>query len=418
MNRFIYLLFSCSLLLLSLSGCEDYMDVAHSQEKSAATLYSIDNVISRANYFYSVIFENTRAHTPKINSIIPISTTRSCEEGMPVYYIVNYNNNAGFVVVGANEISKPILAISDESTLSLDDINEIEPLKTYMDIATTQSVGIDTLTQEPTTPLNISITPKLHPNVRKWGQASPFNSYTPLVNGQHTLVGCIPLATAMMMSYYEWPIEHKGRTLNWKSYKSNYSNDLFLLLAELGEPENLNVNYGLEGSSTIYSYIHRTMKNYDYLSKYSYVDLVDINLNPTEECKSEIESILPLLMSGWGYNRTTNEGGFGHAWVIDGLLHIPYDPNNKLNPNNSPDKYFFHCVWGWAGRANGYYLFDGFESIGGNRHSKDGGDKTYPGYEDTESPYVFNNWVWGYYGFKKKPIISGGVEHPVTPIFP
>ncbi|MDE6717454.1 MAG: C10 family peptidase [Muribaculaceae bacterium] len=109
----------------------------------------------------------------------------------------------------------------------------------------------------------------------------------------------------------------------------------------------------------------------------------------------------------------------GHSWIIDGLLHIPYDPDNKLAPNNSPDAYFMHCVWGWYGRANGYYRIDGFGNLASDRHSKENSDTTYPGYTDGESNYVINQELWGYYGFKKKPIISGGViVDPVQPVLP
>ncbi|MDE6717458.1 MAG: C10 family peptidase, partial [Muribaculaceae bacterium] len=327
MKKLIYFLLFA---LVGLTGCQSYEPKLTDTAGDTGVSSAYDEIISRANFYYGMLPGKTRANAPSVSDVMPILTgnTRSTDnEGeSPMYYIVNYENEEGFVIVGGNDRAYPLLAVSDEASLTEEDIDNIFPLKSFISNSSTLTSVIDTLYQEPEKAFNISIAPKLHPYVRKWGQGAPFNSYTPLINGQNALVGCVPLAVGMLMSYYEWPTEHKGRTINWKIIKNGYCSALGILLAELGEASNIDTRYGLEGSSSIFSNVPGTMKNYDYLTNRENIDLFNIHLYPNEECKEEMKKYLPLIMCGRGYSKRDGKTG-GHSWIIDGLLHIPYDPD-------------------------------------------------------------------------------------------
>ena len=43
-----------------------------------------------------------------------------------------------------------------------------------------------------------------------WGQGDPYNRHTPLVDGQHTLVGCVATAWSMLLRHWEWPERGQG----------------------------------------------------------------------------------------------------------------------------------------------------------------------------------------------------------------
>lgn len=45
----------------------------------------------------------------------------------------------------------------------------------------------------------------------------------------------------------------------------------------------------------------------------------------------------------------------GHAWIMDGAKYI----ENPFNVDNTVTKtYYYHCVWGWGGYDNGYFIFE------------------------------------------------------------
>lgn len=43
-----------------------------------------------------------------------------------------------------------------------------------------------------------------------WSQYAPYNVCTPLIDGQHCLVGCVALAMAQVMHYWQWPARGTG----------------------------------------------------------------------------------------------------------------------------------------------------------------------------------------------------------------
>lgn len=392
-------------------SCQEQYDISSPDSKYASQtgdsddeVFSYENIIERANRYFLQLPEGTRSGAPEVKEVVPItrSSTRG-DEIHPSYYLVNYDDNAGFAIMGANAVSDDMLAISNEGNLNLADTVFNKGLAAFLRAANQPSGIIVPPIEKDTTALkwpkiivNVSIAPLLHTNVRMWGQGKPFNSYTPMVSKdgvtKHAPVGCVPLATAMMMSYYEWPAMHNGRNYDWKEIKNSMGTDaLYYLLKELGNPENLNVSYKFDGSGSHISLCFRTFENYDYwvIRKYITLDQIDLSFYDTVKYK------LPLLMQGYGIYDGEN---IGHAWVIDGLLHLP--KYNAFEQIRDEDKYYFHCVWGWYGNGNGYFAYDKLKGIGGVRDRDCHDDGLYPGHSDSSNNPVFDS-SYGIYSISR-----------------
>lgn len=405
MKKHIYLLMA---LVLGLASCEDHNDVLPPllseksfAEASSSNLFSYDEIIERANRYYLQLPEGTRTEAPEVKEIVPLNSVTRIDD-YPSYVVINYEGNAGFAIMGANDYADDMIAISNEGNLNLADTVFNKGLAGFIRAAeapaeiTVPPIEKDTsIAVRPPIINNVSVAPLLHPNVRMWGQSSPFNSYTPIVSksgvSKHAPVGCVALGTAMMMSYYQWPETHNGRSYNWKEINNSMgTDDLYYLLWELGKPENLNMYYSFDGSDSHISQCFHTFENYGYTVTRKYISLDDVDLSFYGTVKAK----LPLLMGGYG---TFNGDWAGHVWVIDGLLHLP--KYNAFEQIRDEDKYYFHCVWGWYGKGNGYFSYDKLKGIGGERYKKDSDDGLYPGYSDTSVVPVIGS-LKGIYSIK------------------
>lgn len=64
----------------------------------------------------------------------------------------------------------------------------------------------------------------------------------------------------------------------------------------------------------------------------------------------------PVYTRGETYDSTNNDY-YGHAWVVDGYLHIK---ETFSGSNNYTTFYCLHHNWGWYGLHDGYYTLDSY----------------------------------------------------------
>jgi hypothetical protein len=203
----------------------------------------------------------------------------------------------------------------------------------------------------------------------QWGQGVPWNKYCPSDDeGRHAPVGCVAVALAQIMHYWEWPVKGQGSNsyipashreygtveavfdttfYQWDQMHSKQPTDasaLILFHAGVGT----NMNYGPnESGSNSSVYAENAMVNYflynpDMIFRekgtFSYNDWAQL-------LRQDIINGRPVF-----YRGTDPEGGLGHAFNIDGFR----------------DEYFFHFNWGWNGQGNGYYRLEAMGDGGGN----------------------------------------------------
>ena len=301
-----------------------------SESKSVPTR-SVDNIKS-VDYITSPL--KTRASTPDT-----------------LFYLVNFENEEGFLLMTTDDRLLPVYAFSDTGCLNLADTVYNEPLRNYMngvthDVSWQMSkprnwnppfphVTIDEFEKDK------SITPKLSVFQSRIGQGSPYNACCPIILGKRTVAGCAPVAFEMLMSYHRYPRSYKEDTFDWETMNEGSNTDAIArLLAHLGAKENLNTNYGQISLTNIKNYYLQTFKNFGYneplCDEFS-----------TERADRALYSG-PIIV--WGS---------GHAWVIDGLRRLVSPPFEE----GGERLYwrYFHCVWGWDGNSNGFYY------VGGNK---------------------------------------------------
>lgn len=335
--------------------------------------------------------------------------TRSTD-GAPLYYVINYKDNEGFAVVGADSRLRHVIAFSDKGSLSMSDtienkglayfinesIRESEERMAASSISETDSLVADPSQREIIIGLNKVVPPLLTGDVLFWHQRAPFNEYMPV----HTLlnekcsVGCVALAAAMIMSYYEWPKVYYAPTdltrssfnpnaisndnqysVNWAKVKEEWGHkDLQVLLYNLGISKNLHLRYGrynnintdlaTEGTN---SRLYIAFKNLGY-SDMKYHGTVNSEISVeglqlltntaiAEQCLKDGRDCVPgggpLAVSGG-----INSGYEGHAWVIDGFMNYRYKLSWDVSGRIYTSAPFYHCVWGKYGGNNGYYAIN------------------------------------------------------------
>ena len=286
----------------------------------------------------------------------------------PAYYIYNYGENDGYVLVSGTDRLTQVVGYGLEGGFDPTDVPE--NFKAWLDdlallVSELESTSGATLrsSARSTTP----IAPLL--GGTKWNQGAPYNNMCPtyLKDGEtkRAVTGCVATAIAQVMYYHKWPIQGTGSntyttilnkdstqsvtltanfgntTYDWDHMTPTYGdestpeeeNAVALLMSHCGIA--VNMSYGSSsGAST-----RRTMCSlpsyFGYDKGMRFMPRSCYTLNEwTQRIDEELAAARPII-----YNGTTASGG-SHAFVLDG--------------RNSDG--YYHFNWGWGGKSNGYFV--------------------------------------------------------------
>lgn len=334
-------------------------------------------------YVLNTSYNKLRAKSNQ--SIYPIIDT--------LFYIVNINENNGFVIISGDKRVPELLAVIEngsfnketsmknngfklffsripkyiENTVKIfnnnlntikDSIENLGRLRSFNNSYSTSSIVYsDWQETDRTTPL-VPVT---------WGQEDPYNYQIKKVGDSHCPTGCQPVSIAQILAthknikkiedlYIDWDLLTFRKTIpikysiDYSSY-SNYSkavDNVSKLLSKIGNM--IGVEYNLGGSGS-----HKN-KPIDFFRKigYKYVsDLKDFNMS--EVASSIVEYKLPVLLSG-------GNGNTGHSWITDGTMTqertISLYDHGLLLHSHKEQRTLMHFNWGWNGFCNGYYSPD------------------------------------------------------------
>lgn len=105
----------------------------------------------------------------------------------------------------------------------------------------------------------------------QWGQGAPYNKYCPMIDGDHTVTGCVATAIAQLMSIYEYPCNYGSYDFSWNDINSEITppegvpeDQVAHLMEQLGLPQNLDMEYGVNGSGASPNRIPKTLENFGY----------------------------------------------------------------------------------------------------------------------------------------------------------
>lgn len=304
-----------------------------------------------------------------LNSVSPQKTHSDISEYTlfeDAVHIFNFENG-GFVLIAAEDASKPVLAYSSDGYFGYSP--EKNNINFWLGLYTeaVNEIRENDLSNEQTLKewknvLSNSIekgsgkaVPKLMTST--WNQSPIYNMYCPLDGGSLSVVGCVATAMSQIMYYHKYPATGKdthsynilGQLLNVDYYLSRYNWDEMVDALSSGSSNEakhevaqisyhagvaVEMDYGSDGSGAYSTDVPYALKTYfkynnivNYKDRSSYSDTNWMNL-----IKEQHDQGLPVYYSGYG-------PGGGHAFVTDG-----YDDSN-----------YFHFNWGWGGYADGYF---------------------------------------------------------------
>ena len=386
-------------LVLGLAGCSDDMPKVQQTDNDAASMKgksALDMALERADEFFRQIGATTR--TPRrvatVNAIAG-STTRS--EADTMLFLVNYADNQGFALLGADPAINDIYAISPSGSLTYEDINANPVVADFFyDVVSyvvnppiiTDSVGVEWKYWQyrNTAQSSASLLPG---DVTDWHQEAPYNSYCKNSDGKVVTAGCVAVSVGMLLAFYEEP---KGLDYSWSDtsiekfdfdwnallYSNNVSqrqSSVARMFSFLGNKKLLNTNYN-NGSSSEVTDINPTIKNlgggnciFQGLSMSENIDTIACFLLDGRKTINFINKLVykaaPLIVFGkYKPNKYDN-----HAWVIDGVItreRCRTDALGRPIGMTQPDGSLiyskalpmWHCVWGTKDSVlNGWYVY-------------------------------------------------------------
>ena len=292
-------------------------------------------------------------------------------EGRPSFYIFNFVQGKGFVIIAAEDAVDPVLGYSFE--YSYNDEDQKPDGFTYLlsgysrqiekarkdNTSANKSVKVlwekysenTEQTEELGHPQHSSFADIAPLLTTKWNQGCGYNDLCPAdAKGPcgRTWAGCVAVSEAQVMKFWNYPVTGEGShsyttkygthsvdfestTYNWAGMPNGSGSEVAKLLYHVGVA--VNMNYGPSGSG---AYMSSTANSVISYFKYSTNALCTYKSGYTD-------TNWQLLL-----NRELTEGrplmyaGGSHAFVLDGFQNENY----------------FHVNWGWGGSYDGYFYLN------------------------------------------------------------
>lgn len=404
MKKIIYYLAGIAAISCLVTGCEKdgFLEEHSRDEVKSSNPYrvTLNEALASADVLLTQLDGRKTRSSRQVKSVEYYTgadtKTRSAASDT-LLYIVNYANDEGFAILGADNRMCPIYAISNEGQLNLaDTVNNkgfaqcLAGIKAASPLNPGGGFPIDTTGNRPNLqglpeigPINPNlgerkitiyenIKPMISHNVSRWTQDEHFNDYCPVLppsTVEKGAVGCGPLACTQIMSYYKWPQSFEGTALDWEAINSyevqfikTYPTEdgyigyytcptvLAKFLAYVGKT--LNARYGRDQNFMPATGVSpEDIRNNFY--KFGYLPLS----NPASFSYSTVPADLknsPLLVLG----EDSDDQNYGHVWVVDGYISYRETWDAIANETHSLYYSLYHCVWGWGGKNNGYFKWD------------------------------------------------------------
>lgn len=334
-------------------------------------------------------------NTKDVQYIVNTSSTRAEGELDTLMYVFNYENNEGFAVVSANRATEGLIAVTEHGHYVSGEETGNGGFDLYMDMAEryilTAAEPLPFLgdgDQEILTQYRMFVdrdTATIGPLVSvRWGQDWPYNIACPVYNGNSTKAGCVAVAIAQIMTYYQHPKSFTvsyastiySQILNWnlilehRFTENNAShtcsqcsttgghNLTGSLIREIGKQ--VEMSYGvLASGSDSETFAKSALQHFGYSSGSYQTYSSDVVTNSLINRK--------LVYMRGGINADN-----GHAWVVDGYRLIHEVHRECVKPINAfewtelrrwtEDHYYHHINWGWNGESNGFFLLNVFDT--------------------------------------------------------
>ena len=339
--------------LYSICLCANEIDVSHAKDKALSCIKSFDKASS--------LGVGRHVKSSISASDLTLSYTAMTAKKKD-FYVFNRAQQGGFVIVSADDvIGDIVLGFSDCGTFNYDELPEnakwwlsqysehIEAVRNHHAKAIAATTAAE--------PFEVIVPPLL--GDVSWGQSAPFNTYTPILNNEQCVTGCVATAMAQVMYFHNWPLQGKGsnsyswskggKTLSadfstsvyeWNNMMPTYitytaaqGNAVARLMSDAGL--SVDMDYGPSSGAVKTNSVTAYKSNFSYSTDVKYKSKSNSTTTTSWNLtiKEELNAMRPLLYGG-----STGDGA--HAFVCDGYAAGDY----------------FHFNFGWQGKGNGYFL--------------------------------------------------------------
>lgn len=347
------------------------------------------------------------------------------------YYVVSRGENAGYVIVAGDDCSPSILGHVDSGNFCYDELPDglKDMLASYAEqVTASASLGIKYTASSKAD--HAKIGPLL---TTEWGQKSPFNDLSPVLNStttQRYASGCVATAMAQVLNYHKWATKVTGNgtaicaakklTLDMDGDVIDYSKmlDKYTIKADTvgaGTAEQraevakllhdlaFSVNMDWSGTSGGTSQCLIPSGLYNHWGVDKGIHCVHRILMDTDEewdslLYAELSTNGPVLYAGRNFES-------GHSFVCDG-----YSGNGM-----------YHFNWGWYGMSNGDFLLSALNP----KHVSNEGKETIRDYTSDQrmilglcKPQADSKFVYNVWHFNDQPdfqLTEDGNEDTVIP---
>lgn len=357
----------------------------------------------------SMLDEDTKASFRVIGSRQAVTSPMTKDGSMDVdtlFYVFNFEENAGFALINANIQADPFICITESGNYTDGEPSGVDSFDAYITqlkahLEKEELLRVPPIEDPVPVPDDSLVIYKYtvnryegsykYPLINtKWGKDGIYGAYCP--NGA---AGCVARAIAQIMAYHGHPsaitlgqesgIYSSGTslTMHWSNIRNHtinhsgtqscsaYHSEISALIYDISE--RVHMTYYTNGSSgASFSYVQPAFVHYGYFL--DSVANVDIN-----DMIASIDANRPVILSGLS-------AGVGHAWIADGykdyILYCdtyarayPGPGYYLVNSVQVDEKHAMHFNWGWDGECNGYFNFGIYNTS--NPDSYDGNINTY-----------------------------------------
>lgn len=299
------------------------------------------------------------------------------------FHVINFENNAGFALVSADDRTTPIYAYSTKGNMNLEEGIENSGLSDFMngaiehyiyEVGTASVNGPFPFIPDPLDNDSMLLYPITYFNgqycytqysentqtvpallTTEWNQCSPYNYFCPYIGNpnpgyeERAATGCVTIAMAQIMAYHRFPLFWNWDSiLTSPSYNpgihNNTTDSVALYILDIA------IAADVEWGINTFSNINKARNAFYNLGYYT--------SSPQSFDRNNIINSLILQLPVYCQ-------GSEHAWVIDGYSHTTttatyYElapPHIQVGQETTSGYTYYHCNWGWGENGNnGNYL--------------------------------------------------------------
>ena len=372
----------------SLGACSEEQTVLLPQESHLETsaLRTKDEALAIAESLNAARSAQSRAEGKRLKEVSVVGRANSRTASDTLIYAVNYEDNAGFVLVSAARHGIAVIGYADEGNFDAESASDNSNFSYYLDAAKDYVEAQEAYALSPNGHVVrpddvITLVRNIIPVVNvKWGQRYPEGMYC-----DNYYSGCVQTAMAQMMSYLKAPtsitLTYPERdiaiqNLNWTEllkHKQSCGNSSMSIENHLTECEasvevhkalgRLCRELGHRNGATYYpdvttAGIELPLSNFKKLcpeKTFSEIKSFDLKYSNLWDDLSKKNGV--ALVAGY----STPSIGIGHAWICDGGECTETQGPGYNGTVVTTSSIYYHFNWGAYGVNDGYFAAGVFD---------------------------------------------------------